>query len=320
MKSAREGIVPSRSMPRVDTGGLHLHIEELGEGEPLLLIMGVGAQLTLWPQDFVENLVARGFRTIRFDNRDVGLSDSLDHIPPPNLGQLIQAKLARTRPASIGYDLHDMARDAMAVLDALGLADAHVVGVSMGGMIAQICAIEHPERVRSLTSIMSSPGDFLSSVGDLRVLKTLIQMRSGTAEEAGESRVVLAHAFNPGGLPLDEDLIRATGAADFRRSNNPDGFARQFGAIMATRNRKRTLGQVRCPSHVIHGTHDPLVPPRGGALTSKLIPGATLQMVERMGHSMHPLHLDLIADGIQRCAERSQNEQGPDGRTRRGLA
>ncbi|MCO4770833.1 MAG: alpha/beta hydrolase [Deltaproteobacteria bacterium] len=294
-------------MPRVDIGGLHLHIEELGDGEPLLLIMGVGGQLTLWPRAFVENLANRGFRTIRFDNRDVGLSDSLDHIAPPSLPQLLKAKVSRTRPKTIGYDLHDMARDAIGLLDALELPHAHVVGVSMGGMIAQICAIEHPERVRTLTSIMSSPGDSLSSLGDPRVLQTLLQQRPTNAAEAGDSRVILAHAFNAGGLPLDEDLIRRLGSADFERSQNPAGFARQFAAIMATRNRKRTLGRVRCPSHIIHGTHDPLVPPRGGKLTAKLIPGATLQMVPRMGHSMHPLHWDAMADGIQRCTERWQD-------------
>ena len=291
-------------MPKVDAGALSLQVEELGAGEPLLLIMGVGAQLTLWPQEFVDGLVAEGFHTIRFDHRDVGLSDRLDHLPPPALSQLVRAKVARSRPSFIGYDLHDMARDAIGVLDALGLADAHVVGVSMGGMIAQICAIEHPLRVRTLTSIMSSPGDALSSVGDPRVLQTLVQLRSNSPEEAGESRVALMRAFNPGGAPLDEERVRQSGIDDYRRGANPAGFARHFGAIMATRNRKRTLGQIRCPSHIIHGANDPLVPPRGGELTAKLIPGATLQIVEGMGHLLHPDHWAAIIDGIKQCTER----------------
>lgn len=292
-------------MPLVDAGAVKIHVEEQGEGEPILLIMGVGAQLTLWPEGFVQSLAGRGFRVIRFDNRDCGLSEKLDHMPPPDLGTLLRAKVSRTRPAGVAYDLHDMARDAIGVLEALGLPAAHFVGVSMGGMIAQTCAIEHGARVLSLTSIMSSPGDAWSSTGDPRVLRTLMQQRPTNAEEAGAARVVLAHAFNAGGLPLDEPMIRALGSRDHRRGACPEGFARQFGAIMATRNRKRTLGQVRCPTHVIHGTHDPMIPARGGELTAELVPGATLQLVDRMGHALHPLHWEAIVDGIEACTQRA---------------
>jgi len=291
-------------MPLVDAGAVKIHVQEDGEGDPVLLVMGVGAQLTLWPEGLVQSLAQRGYRVIRFDNRDTGLSEQLDHVRPPDLRTLLRAQLSRTRPPGVSYDLTDLARDAVGVLDALGLPHAHFVGVSMGGMIAQICAIEHGSRVRSLTSIMSSPGDAWSTTGDPRVLRTLLQLRPTTPEEAGEARVTLAHAFNGGGLPLDEPMIRALGSRDFRRSHRPAGFARQFGAIVATRNRKRTLGRVRCPTHVIHGTHDPMIPPRGGKLTAKLVPGATLQLIERMGHAMHPLHWESIVDGITGCAQR----------------
>ena len=291
-------------MPLVDAGAVRIHVEEQGEGEPILLIMGVGAQLTLWPHDFVDDLSGRGFRVIRFDNRDIGLSEKLKQVPPPSMAVLMRAKMTRRRPASIAYDLHDMARDAIGVLDALEIETAHFVGVSMGGMIAQICAIEHPSRVRTLTSIMSSPGDTVSTTGDPRVLQTLMSIRPTNPEEAGEARVTLAQAFNGGDLPLDLDRIRTMGEADFRRSHNPPGFARQFGAIMSTPNRKKTLGKVRCPTHVIHGTHDPLIPPRGGELTAKLVPGATLQMVDRMGHYLNPVHWETIIDGIVGCTQR----------------
>jgi len=291
-------------MPLVDAGDVRLYVEEQGDGEPLLLIMGVGAQMTLWPAGFVELLVERGFRVIRFDNRDVGLSEQLDHIPPPSLTQMVRARYTPWRPASVAYDLHDMARDAVGVLDALGLPDAHVVGVSMGGMIAHLCAIEHASRVRTLTSIMSAPGDALSTTGDPRVMATLLSLRPTNAEEAGQARVKLAHAFNPGKLPLDEALIASLGAADYRRNSNPAGFARQFGAIMATAPRRAGLRTVRCPTHVIHGTHDPMIPVRGGRQTAQLVPGATLQLIDRMGHSLHPATWDEIVDGIVGCTQR----------------
>ncbi|MFK7931829.1 MAG: alpha/beta fold hydrolase [Myxococcota bacterium] len=274
-------------MPSVHSNGLRIHIDDRGDGPAIVLIMGIAAQLTLWPEGLVQALVDEGFRVIRLDNRDVGLSEHLDHLGVPDPRPLVRARVRGRRPV-VPYTLHDMARDTIGVLDALGLERAHVVGASMGGFIAQICAIEHGHRLSSLTSIMSSPGDWWNTTGSPRALWTLARLRPQSREEAIEARWKLAQVFNNGGFSLTESEVRRAAARDYDRSFHPEGAARHFAAILGTPDRRQTLKQVQVPTLVIHGARDPLIPLRGGKAVAKLVPGARLHVIPQMGHHFPP--------------------------------
>ncbi len=272
-------------MPRATVqDGIELEYEMFGDqGEPLVLIMGVGAQMVLWDEELCRSLVRHGFRVIRFDNRDIGRSTWLDHLGvPPVRDNLLRATLKRVVNAP--YDLSDMARDVLGLLDHLGLERAHFVGASMGGRIAQQLAIEHPERVLSLTSIMSWPGT-LRHMLFMRpsALSALLAPPPRTVEQAMAHTVNLFRTIG-GALPIDEARVRRNAAQAWERGAHPAGFARQWSAILATGNRVRELRGVRAPTLVIHGTVDPLIPPAGGRATAAAIQGARLEMVEGMGH------------------------------------
>jgi len=285
-------------MPSISANGLDLEYERLGSGEPVLLIMGLGAQLIHWHDDFCAQLVDRGFEVIRFDNRDVGKSTWLDPLGVPDVRRALVKGFMPGLVAEAPYTLTDMANDAAALLDGLGLASAHVVGVSMGGMIAQTMAIAHPARVRSLVSIMSTPGSRRHSLARPHALKAILSPMPKGREARIERTVETFRVIHARGFPFPEDAIRALATAAYDRGFHPAGFARQFAAILASGSRTRALAHLRVPTTVIHGTLDPLVPPAGGAATAQAIPNARLQWVEGMGHSLPREAWGLIADAI----------------------
>jgi pimeloyl-ACP methyl ester carboxylesterase len=251
---------------------------------PLLLVMGLGGQLIGWPLDFVEQLAAAGpFRVIRYDNRDVGKSTKIA-APPPTRRQIFLALLSRRR-AKAAYRLTDMAADGIGLLDHLGIERAHVVGASMGGMIAQTMAIEHPGRVRSLTSIMSNTGDRTHGRAGGKVLKYAPKLfRRNSDEDPVEAGVRMFRVIS--GPHFDEDEARAMVKEALARDSDLDGTSRQMMAITASPDRTEALAQVRVPTLVIHGLVDPLVRPSGGVATAKAIPGARLVMYPDMAHDL----------------------------------
>jgi pimeloyl-ACP methyl ester carboxylesterase len=277
--------------------GITLEYERSGAGEPLLLVMGLGSQLTAWPADFVRQLEDRGFDVIRFDNRDIGRSSACDWEPPSPLRAYL-GRLLR-RPVPTGYVIDDLADDAAALLAALGVERAHVVGASMGGMIAQALAIRHPGRVASLTSIMSHPGDG-SGGATLRVLLAFARRDEPRRETAVEQTVETFRLIS--GPHFDEAEYRPLAEAAVERSFRPEGAARQTAAIMASADRTAGLARLGIPALVVHGLLDPLVKPSGGIATAKAIPGSRLLMFNDMAHDLPGPRLPEIADAIRGLA------------------
>jgi pimeloyl-ACP methyl ester carboxylesterase len=269
--------------------GIELCYEEFGEGEPIVLIMGLGQQLVMWDEAFCRRLAAEGFRVIRFDNRDVGLSTRLDHLRAPPLGAVLRGRLLG-RPLSPAYTLRDMAVDTLGLMDALGIASAHVVGLSLGGMIAQELALAAPGRVRSLALAMSSTGELCTLVPTATGLRVLLRRarRPGTREEALTHMVESWRLLGASPHRTPPARVRVLGGAAFDRGGSPQGFARQLAAAMAAPPRTRQLGSLRVPTVVLHGARDPLVPARGGRLLAARIPGARLHVIEGMGHDLGP--------------------------------
>jgi pimeloyl-ACP methyl ester carboxylesterase len=265
--------------------GIELAYEEEGSGEPMVLIMGIGAQLVFWPDDFVSGLAERGFRVVRFDNRDVGQSTKLSALRAPNLRRAMMRSLLGL-PVEAPYTLSDMADDTAGLMDALGIDAAHVVGVSLGGMIAQTLAITHPHRVRSLTSIMSTPGGRRNMLSHPRALAALLGKPPRTAEEAEAHLVAISRVIGSRAFPLDETELRRKARLSFGRGGDPRGFARQFAAMLATGDRRGALRFLRRPAAVIHGSVDPLILPHAGRATARAIPEARLRIVEGMGHDL----------------------------------
>ena len=276
-------------------GGLQLCYETFGspDGEPVLLVMGLSSQMVLWDDEFCEQLADRDFRVIRFDNRDVGRSTILRDAPVPKQWQL----LVRDRRAA-AYALDEMAADAIGLLDHLDIDSAHVVGASMGGMIAQLMAIDHPARVRSLVSIMSTTGD--RSVGRphprvaVRLLHRAPRDRAGYIEDHLETyRQIGSQAFD-----FEEDHKRERAARCFDRGIHPAGGARQLAAVLTAPDRTARLRRVRVPTTVIHGDADPLVHVSGGRATAAAIPDARLLVIPQMGHDLPRQLWPLIIDAI----------------------
>jgi pimeloyl-ACP methyl ester carboxylesterase len=288
-------------LPRVPANGMALEMDERGEGPPIVMIMGIGAQMILWQEGFLDLLAARGLRVIRFDNRDIGLSTWLDDAPIPPAGPSL-ARAMLGRPVRAPYTLWDMADDTAGLLDALGLKSAHVVGVSMGGMVAQCLAIRHPHRVRSLVSIMSTTGRRRVSIGKPSALAALLGKRPQGRDEIVDYFVTFSKSVAGSAYPADEVEARRMGAALYDRAHHPAGFARHLGAILATGDRTPGLRRVRTPTLVLHGDEDPLVPLAGGHATAQAIPDARMVELEGMGHHL-PVPLwgrltDLIADHV----------------------
>ena len=284
--------------------GLEIAYETHGDpdGEPLLLVMGLGAQLIAWPLVLCDALVDRGFFVIRYDNRDVGLSTKIADAG----GDFLTTFMAATQgqPVETAYELTDMAADGMALLDHLGIESAHIVGASMGGMIAQTMAIEHPARVRTLTSIMSTTGEPEVGQPTPEAMALLVRPAATTRDEAIDASVAASRAI---GSPdhFDEEYARQRAAEAYDRCFLPAGMARQLLAIVASGSRAEGLAQLDVPTVVIHGDVDPLVTPTGGQRTAELIPGAELIMIEGMGHDLPPGMLGQVVEAITSLAART---------------
>jgi pimeloyl-ACP methyl ester carboxylesterase len=285
---------------KVQANGLAIEVEDtgpVGEGLPVLLVMGLGMQLTAWPASFVDALVRAGHRVIRFDNRDIGLSTRLDHLGVPNLlweGMKRQFGL----PVRAPYTLADMAADAFGVLDALGVRAAHVVGASLGGMVAQRMALAAPERVRTLTCIMSSSGARHLPGPQPRVLQVLLSRPKDHGEASVLGHYVrLFQAIGSPGFPTPEDELRQRIRESLRRGGYwPAGNARQVAAMVADTTRARELPKLRVPTLVLHGADDPLLPLACGEDTARRIPGARFVAIPGLGH-------DLPPGGVERLLE-----------------
>ena len=292
-------------MPQTTHNAVTLEYETHGDpaNPPLLLIMGLGAQLTLWPIELVEALVARGYFVIRHDNRDIGLSSKFTEAGVPEMTGVVMALMAGKKP-DIPYTLSDMAGDAMAVLDAAGVTKAHIVGASMGGMIAQLVAVEHPDRVLSLTSIMSSTGNPALPPARPEAMAALTAPMPSDADLAAilERGAVVSKAIGSPGYPADAARLRANVTRDFKRSFHPTGATRHMAAIVADGDRRARLKNVTAPTLVIHGADDPLVPVEGGRDTAAAISGATILEVPGMGHDLPLALVETIADAIARHA------------------
>ena len=284
-------------------GDVELAYQTMGDSadEPMLLVMGLASQMIGWPDAFCSLLVERGFFVIRFDNRDCGRSSVLDDGGAPSPRDALEGGAD-----AVPYTLSDLAGDAAGLLDALDVAAAHLVGVSMGGMIAQTLAIEHRERVRSLASIMSTTGD--PSVGgatpeaqEVLWRRPPLDDREAFAEEVVEVRAVIGSQ----GLERDEDWSRETGRRAFDRGIYPDGSMRQIAAIVASGDRTEALGRLDVPTVVVHGTDDALISVTGGEATAAAIPGAELVLIDGMGHDLPPAAWDRIVEAIVANAARA---------------
>ena len=293
-------------MPKATRESIELEFDEFGDsaGEPLLLIMGLGAQMVLWDDGFCESLAERGHRVIRFDNRDVGLSSWLDHLGVPDVMEMVAA-MGQGKPLDIPYTLDDMADDAMGVVDALGLDQAHICGASMGGMIAQTVAIRHPGRVRSLTSIMSTTGNPELPPASPEAMAVLTEPVPEDRDEVIERSLKSDAVIGSPAYPADPAYLRERAGMLFDRAFHPEGTARQMAAIVAHGDRSPALREVDIPTLVIHGKADTLVPVEGGIHTHESIRGSELMLIEGMGHNLPPALWGEIVDGISALTDRA---------------
>ncbi len=281
-------------MPQANVNGIE--IEYVTEGDPsdpaLLLVMGLGAQLTTWPQGFVDGLRQRGFFVILYDNRDSGLSTKLEGLPD------IAALFTGTDLSSAAYRIEDMADDAAALLHAMGITQAHVVGASMGGMITQSLVINHPELFLSASSIMSTTGDRAVGAPTGEAMTALLRPVATSREEAIQASIEGSLVIGSPGYPTDERILRERAAAAYDRSYCPEGTARQLGAILGSPDRTDGLHGVRMPFLVVHGEADPLVTLSGGEATAAAVPGSKLLTISGMGHDLPEPLWGTITDAI----------------------
>ncbi|MBK6562249.1 MAG: alpha/beta hydrolase [Dehalococcoidia bacterium] len=270
-------------MPTAPANGIEICYDTFGQpaNPALLLVMGLGGQMTAWEPDFCEALANAGFHVIRFDNRDTGLSTKMESAPPPDIGKAMTGDMS-----SASYTLWDMADDAVGLLDHLQLERAHIVGASMGGMIVQAIAIRHPHRVISMTSIMSTTGNPNVGQATPAAMTALMAPPATSRDEAIERGKQSARIVGSPGYPAGDEVVAARIARDFDRCFYPIGVARQMLAVMATGDRSEALNTVTAPTLVIHGEDDPLVTLSGGQATAAAIPGARLVTFPGMGHDL----------------------------------
>jgi pimeloyl-ACP methyl ester carboxylesterase len=282
-------------------GEIELCYEEFGDpdGEPMLLVMGLATQMVGWHEDFCGELAERGYRVIRFDNRDIGRSSKLEDAPVPGRMRML---FGLGDPA---YRLTDMAADTAGLMDALELDSAHVVGASMGGMIGQMLAIDHPERVRSLASIMSGPGTLATRLPRLRAFGTLMREAPKGRDAAVEHTVKLFKVIGSPGFEMDEDYVRDVAGLSYDRGRYPQGIARQLHAVTSSPARAKSLRQVRVPAVVVHGDKDPLVRYAAGKATARAIPDARLVTIAGMGHDLPRAAWPRIVGAIDDNAARA---------------
>ncbi|MGK0225566.1 MAG: pimeloyl-ACP methyl ester carboxylesterase [Thermoproteota archaeon] len=304
-KFGHDEAVSSFLMANVIVNGVTIEYEVCGTGEPMLFVMGLGGQLTEWPDDFVQLFVDRGFQVIRFDNRDIGLSTQTDW-EPPSRGKIIRSLITRRPLKDVGYTVRDMADDAAGLLDSLGISSCHVMGVSMGGMISQELAICHPAKVRSLCSIMSNTGDRKNGGIARTLIAKFARQQPATRENAVEVAVDTFAAIS--GPHFDADEYRLVAESAVARSFAPAGMARQTAAIAGSRDRTALLGSISVPTLVVHGLIDQLVQPSGGIATTKAIPAARLLAFADMAHDLPRTRWHEMCDEIIRNAERAAAE------------
>ncbi len=298
-------------MPVTSANGIEIAYDDRGNpADPaILLIMGLGTQMTAWPEAFCDALAARGFRVVRLDNRDIGLSTKFDAAPPIDLAAVLQRVMAGQK-IDPPYQLTDMAADAVGLMDRLAIRKAHIVGASMGGMIAQIVAAEYPDRVRSLVSIMSSSGDPGLPQAKPEAIAAIMQARpdGSDRELAVQHGMRVYRAIGSPGFPTSDDELRAKVGAAFDRSYYPPGVGRQFAAIMANGSRVGMLKKLSVPTLVLHGADDPLVPVEAGRHTAALIPGSNLTVIPGMGHDIAPGLIPILVEAIAaHCAKADAN-------------
>ena len=291
---------------RAAVGGPHqieLAYDVVGDrGKPLVLIMGIGAQRVFWDVELCEQFVDAGFHVVRFDHRDIGESTRLDARVPRPMRAILRRYVGATVEAP--YTLSDMATDVAGLIEHVGFGGAHVVGASLGGMVAQHLAIEHPDRVRSLTSIMSTPGGrrYLPDPGAMRAL---FMPAPKTAEEAGISVERLFTVIGSPAWPVEGARLRAIGEAAHARGPSPRGYLRHFAAVLATPDRRGKLRETHVPTLVIHGSRDPLFPLRAARDMVRMMPDATLLPIAGMGHDLPRPLWPVIVAAIARHAERA---------------
>jgi pimeloyl-ACP methyl ester carboxylesterase len=283
-------------------GDVELCYEPFGDPEhpAVLLVMGLGTQMLGWHADFCAELAGRGFYVIRYDNRDVGRSTHLDGAPTPSMLEIITRRIRQ--PA---YLLGDMATDGVGLLDGLGIDRAHVVGASMGGMIAQTMAAHHGERVASLVSIMSSTGSRLAGQPAPRILPVFLQKPARTKEDYQERIVKLFALIGSPDFERDPDELREMAGLSWERGIDPAGFARQLGAVLAGGHRAADLKTIEAPALVIHGKADRLIRPSGGRASARAIPDARLELIDGMGHDLPRGVWPRVLDGIEATAARA---------------
>lgn len=287
-------------MPTKAANGITIAYEDHGDpaAPPILLIMGLGRQLTSWPIELVDALVARGFRVIRYDNRDTGLATRFDGVAAPGIKSHVLRALLRL-PVRVPYRIADMAKDAVGLLDALGIERAHIVGASMGGMIGQHVAASHPDHVLSLTSIMSTTGNpWLPRAKPEAVALLTGRPASNDVEAQVAFTMQAARAIGSPGYPPDPVRLETRVRAEHARGHYPQGVARHIAAIIADGDRRGMLRRITVPTLVVHGDADPLVPLAGGEDTAKSIPGARLHVIPGMGHDLPLALVETMADAI----------------------
>jgi len=290
-------------MPYAHNGSVELYYETMGSPSdpPMLLVMGLGAQMIVWPDGFCQGLADRGYFVIRHDNRDVGLSSTTPG-PVPDVIALMGAAFAGQPVSGTPYTLSEMAADSMAVLDALGIERSHIMGASMGGMIVQTIAIEHPARVASMTSIMSTPHVTIGPA-EPSAMEALMMAPPTSRDEAVEQGIKATRLFS--GPLFDEDKAAMMAAASYDRSFRPVGAAFQIAAIMASPDRTPLLRSVDAPTLVVHGRVDPLITLPGGEATAAAVPGASLLVLDEMGHDLPEPLWPTVFDAVDALSARS---------------
>jgi pimeloyl-ACP methyl ester carboxylesterase len=296
------------AVERAQANGIEIAYEAFGEASdpPLMLIMGIGSQMINWPEGFCEELAGRGLYVVRFDNRDAGESTHLDEAGKVDISAVLNGDTS-----SAPYTLSDMADDVAGLLDALEIDGAHIVGASMGGMIAQTFALEHGDRTRSLISIMSTTGDPELPGATEEAQAVLLQPSAQSREELIERSVASYRVLGSPGFEIDEDYLRERAGRSWDRGYDPPGFGRQLAAIYASGNRTERLRSLRVPTLVIHGEDDPLIRLTSGQATAAAIEGAELLTIPGMGHDLPRGAWPQIVDAMAALVERVERERVP---------
>ncbi|MBT5155804.1 MAG: alpha/beta fold hydrolase [Gammaproteobacteria bacterium] len=286
-------------MPRIKANNLTIEFETFGEpdAKPLLLVMGLGAQMIAWDENFCQQLADAGHFVIRYDNRDVGLSTYFDDHGVPDFKELA-VELMTKGSVEVPYTLDDMAMDGISLLDELGIEQAHICGASLGGMIVQAMAINHGNRILSMTSIMSTTGNPDLPPAHPEAMEALTSERADDPQHAMNRAVEVSKIIGSTGFERDEERIRTKALESYDRAYYPDGVTRQMAAVMAHGDRRPGLNQLQLPCLVIHGDIDPLVPVTGAHDTHQNVPGAELMIIEGMGHDMPKGAWHQIVEGI----------------------